>query len=54
MAQKATEFVGRVGKLPKGAGPGIGLLAAAGGLAYAAYHSVYTGMLHSYFIFLFC
>jgi prohibitin 2 len=42
MADKAAEFAGRMAKMPKGLGPGIGLLAAAGGLAYAASQSIYT------------
>uniref|UniRef100_A0A914W119 Prohibitin n=1 Tax=Plectus sambesii TaxID=2011161 RepID=A0A914W119_9BILA len=40
--QKAAEAASRVFANPKGVGGGIGLLAAAGGLAYGVYQSFYT------------
>lgn len=43
-AQKAAEAASRVFANPKGIGGGIGLLAAAGGLAYGAYQSFFTSM----------
>jgi len=42
MSNRAQDLAGRMQKLPKGAGAGIGLLAGAAGLAYAASHSVYN------------
>ena len=40
---KVKDFAGRLQKGSKGAGLGLGLLAAAGGAAYALYQSMYTG-----------
>jgi len=40
--QKAQDFVKRFGKAPKGTGVGVGLLAAAGGIAYGLAHSFFT------------
>ena len=42
--QKLKDIAGRLQKGGKGAGLGVGVLAAAGGLAYAAYQSMYTGI----------
>jgi len=40
---KLTDFANRLAKGGKGAGVGLGFLAAAGGLAYGLYQSMYTG-----------
>lgn len=42
MAEKAQDLVGRIFRNPKGVGGGIGLIAAAGGLAYGLYQSMFT------------
>lgn len=42
MADKFTEFAGRMGKAPKGVGTGLKLLAAAAAVAYGVKESVYT------------
>lgn len=44
MADKFTEFAGRMGKAPKGVGTGLKLLAAAAAVAYGVKESVYTGI----------
>lgn len=43
--QKLKDIAGRLQKGGRGAGLGLGLLAAAGGLAYGAFQSFYTGKL---------
>lgn len=43
MADKLGDMMGRFGKAPPGAGLGLKLLLAAGGIGYAATQSVYTG-----------
>ncbi len=43
---KINDFASKFQKSGKGAGIGLGFLAAAGGLAYAAYQSMYTGLVH--------
>ena len=45
MADKFTEFAGRMGKAPKGVGTGLKLLAAAAAVAYGVKESIYTGTL---------
>ena len=45
MADKFTEFAGRMGKAPKGVGTGLKLLAAAAAVAYGVRESIYTGNL---------
>lgn len=45
MADKFTEFAGRMGKAPKGVGTGLKLLAAAAAVAYGVKESIYTGNL---------
>ena len=40
---KASDLLSKIGKNGKGAGAGLGLLAAAGGLAYGLSKSFYTG-----------
>lgn len=45
MADKFSEFAGRMGKAPKGVGTGMKLLAAAAALAYGIKESVYTGII---------
>ncbi|XP_067048963.1 prohibitin-2-like [Acropora muricata] len=42
MADKFTEFAGRMGKAPKGVGTGLKLLAAAAAVAYGVRESIYT------------
>ncbi|XP_029205700.1 prohibitin-2-like isoform X1 [Acropora palmata] len=42
MADKFTEFAGRMGKAPKGVGTGLKLLAAAAAVAYGVKESIYT------------
>lgn len=42
MADKFTEFAGRMGKAPKGVGTGVKLLAAAAAVAYGVKESIYT------------
>ena len=44
MADKFTEFAGRMGKAPKGVGTGLKLLVAAAAAAYGIKESVYTGI----------
>ena len=44
MADKFTEFAGRMGKAPKGVGTGLKLLAAAAAVAYGVKESIYTGV----------
>ena len=44
MADKFTEFAGRMGKAPKGVGTGLKLLAAAAAVAYGVKESIYTGI----------
>ena len=44
---KMKDFAGRLQKGGKGAGPGIGLLGAAGALAFGLYKSMYTGTSHA-------
>ena len=41
--QKLKDVAGRLQKGGRGAGIGVGFLAAAGGLAYGLYQSMYTG-----------
>ena len=47
MADKFTEFAGRMGKAPKGVGTGLKLLVAAGAAAYGIKESIYTGIIPS-------
>ena len=47
MADKFTEFAGRMGKAPKGVGTGLKLLVAAAAAAYGIKESVYTGIFPS-------
>ena len=47
MADKFTEFAGRMGKAPKGVGTGLKLLVAAAAAAYGIRESVYTGIIPS-------
>lgn len=49
MADKFTEFAGRMGKAPKGVGTGLKLLAAAAAVAYGVKESIYTGNLFCVF-----
>ena len=44
MADKFTEFAGRMGKAPKGVGTGLKLLAAAAAVAYGVKEAIYTGI----------
>ena len=44
MADKFTEFAGRMGKAPKGVGTGLKLLVAAAAAAYGIKESIYTGI----------
>lgn len=47
MADKFTEFAGRMGKAPKGVGTGLKLLVAAAAAAYGIKESIYTGIIPS-------
>ena len=47
MADKFTEFAGRMGKAPKGVGTGLKLLVAAAAAAYGIKESIYTGIILS-------
>lgn len=50
---KLNDFANRLAKGGKGAGVGLGFLAAAGGLAYTMFQSMYTGQcseLHAYIL----
>lgn len=49
MADKFSEFAGRMGKAPKGVSTGLKLLAAAAAAAYGIKESVYTGIISSSF-----
>jgi len=44
---KLNDLANRIMKGGRGAGAGVGLLAAIGGAAYGVYQSMYTGMLSS-------
>ena len=43
MADKINDFLGRLGKGPRGLGTGVKLLALAGAAAYGIQQSLYTG-----------
>ena len=45
MADKFTEFAGRMGNAPKGVGTGLKLLVAAAAAAYGIKESIYTGII---------
>ena len=47
MADKFTEFAGRMGKAPKGVGTGLKFLVAAAAAVYGIKESIYTGILPS-------
>ena len=47
MADKFTEFAGRMGKAPKGVGTGLKFLVAAAAAAYGIKESIYTGIILS-------
>ena len=47
--EQMKDFAKRVQKGGKGAGVGLGLIAAAAGIGYAAYNAMYTGDFHSNF-----
>lgn len=47
MADKFSEFAGRLGKAPKGVGTGVKLLVAAAAAAYGIKESIYTGIVLS-------
>lgn len=47
MAEKFSEFAGRMGKAPKGVGTGLKLLVAAAAAAYGIKESIYTGIIPS-------
>lgn len=48
MADKLSEFAGRMGKAPKGVGTGLKLLVAAAAAAYGIKESIYTGIVLLY------
>lgn len=45
MADKFSEFAGRLGKAPRGVGTGLKLLAAAAAIGYGIKESIYTGII---------